>query len=70
MAQRQRRHSVLCLDTEINISKEEIDRRFYQSLNQLKQSLFSYINGFCNSLRRHSYNRVLSSIQRENLFFS
>lgn len=50
--------------------KEETDRRSYQSLDQLKQSLFSYINGFYNSLRPHSHNAGLSPIRRENLFFS
>lgn len=52
------------------LKKEETDRRSYQSLDQLKQSLFSYINGFYNSLRPHSHNGGLSPIQRENLFFS
>ena len=52
------------------LKKEETDRRSYQSLDQLKRSLFSYINGFYNSLRPHSHNRDLSPIQRENLFFS
>lgn len=51
------------------LKKEEADRRSYHSLDQLKHSLFSYINGFYNSLRPHSHNRGLSPVQRENLFF-
>ena len=51
------------------LKKEETNRHSYQSLDQLKRCLFSYINGFYNSLRPHSHNSGLSPVQRENLFF-
>ena len=48
--------------------KEELDRRCFQSLDQLKQSLLSYISGFYNSRTPHSHNRGLSPNQAENFF--
>lgn len=52
------------------LKKEELDRRRYQTVEQLKQSLLSYISGFYNTVRPHSHNRGLSPNQAENNFFS
>ena len=49
--------------------KEKLDRRHFQSLDQLEQSLLSYIGGFYNPSRPHSHNHGLSPIQAENIFF-
>lgn len=51
------------------LKKEELDRRRFQSLDQLKQSLLLYIDGFYNPSRPHSHNHGLSPIQAENIFF-
>lgn len=42
------------------LKKEELNRRSFQSLEQLKLSLTSYIAGFYNSIRPHSHNHGLS----------
>ena len=49
------------------LKKEELDRRSFQTVEQLKQSLLSYIAGFYNPLRPHSHNHGLSPNQAENL---
>ena len=50
------------------LKKEELDRRSFQSVDQLNQSLLSYISGFYNSRRPHSHNHGLSPNQAENSF--
>ena len=50
------------------LKKEETDRRNYKSLGELYHSLFTYINGFYNSVRPHSHNNGLSPNQKEALF--
>ena len=50
------------------LKKEETDRRNYRNLAELKQSLFTYINGFYNSVRPHSHNDGLTPNQKEALF--
>lgn len=52
------------------MKKEETDRRNYQSLGELNQSLFTYINGFYNSVRPHSHNNGLTPNQKEAMFMS
>lgn len=52
------------------LKKEELDRRCFQSLDQLKQSLLSYISGFYNSRRPHSHNHGLPPILAENSFLT
>ena len=52
------------------MKKEETDRRNYQSLGELNQSLFTYINGFYNSVRPHSHNNGLTPNQKEALLMS
>lgn len=51
------------------LKKEELDRRCFQSIQHLKQSLLAYISGFYNLLRPHSHNHGLSPNQAESLFF-
>ena len=50
------------------LKKEELDRRSFQSIEQLKQSLLSYISGFYNARRPHSLNHGLSPNQAEKSF--
>ena len=52
------------------LKKEELDRRNFQSLDLLKQSLLSYISGFYNSHRAHSHNHGLPPILAENSFLT
>lgn len=52
------------------LKKEELDRRSFQSVDQLKQSLLSYISGFYNPVRPHSHNHGLSPNQLEDQFSS
>ena len=47
------------------LKKEESDRRHFQTIDQLKQRLLSYIAGFYNPVRPHSHNHGLSPDQRE-----
>ena len=51
------------------LKKEELDRRSYRTVEQLKQSLVAYISGFYNARRPHSHNRGLPPNQAENAFF-
>ena len=52
------------------LKKEELNRRHFQSVEQLKQSLVSYIAGFYNPIRPHSHNHGLSPNQMENRYFA
>lgn len=52
------------------LKKEELDRRSFHSVDQLKQSLLSYISGFYNPVRPHSHNHGLSPNQLEAQFSS
>lgn len=51
------------------LKKEELDRRRFQSVDQLKHSLLSYISGFYNSKRPHSHNLGLPPNLAEFSFF-
>ena len=51
------------------LKKEETDRRYYSSFEDLKLSIFKYINGFYNSFRPHSHNNGLSPSHAEKLFY-
>ncbi|WP_158707287.1 IS3 family transposase, partial [Pseudoruminococcus massiliensis] len=44
------------------------NRRTYSSFDELKLSIFQYINGFYNSFRPHSHNNGLSPDQAEMNF--
>jgi len=52
------------------LKKEELGHRRYQSVDQLKQSLLSYISAFYNAVRPHSHNHGLSPNQAESIFFN
>ena len=52
------------------MKKEETDRRNYATPAELKQSLFTYIHGFYNSVRPHSHNNGLSPNEKEALFMN
>ncbi|MGN1098450.1 MAG: IS3 family transposase, partial [Clostridia bacterium] len=52
------------------LKKEEVDRRKYSSVHDLKISLFKYIEGFYNSLRPHSNNGGLTPNELERRFYS
>ena len=49
------------------VKKEETDRRSYSSIEELKISIFKYIDGFYNSIRPHSHNNGLSPNDFEKL---
>ncbi len=52
------------------LKKEELNRRHFQSAEQLNQSLVSYIVGFYNPIRPHSHNHGLSPNQMEDRYFA
>ena len=52
------------------LKNEELNRRHFQSMEQLKQSLVSYIAGFYNPIRPHSHNHDLSPNQMEDRYFA
>ena len=51
------------------LKKEELDRRSFRSVEELKHSLLSYISGFYNSCRPHSHNLGLPPNLAEKSFF-
>ena len=53
-----------------HLKKEELNRRSFSSIDQLKLSLVKYINGFYNSIIPHSHNNGISPNQIDSLFFS
>ena len=52
------------------LKKEELNRRSYRTVEQLKQSLVSYISGFYNPRRPHSHNHGLPPNHAEFSFFN
>ena len=46
---------------------EELNRKNYSNIEELKKSIFSYIDGFYNPYRPHSYNDGLSPNEKEDL---
>ena len=50
------------------LKHEELNRRSFNSLQELKLSLFEYIEGFYNDSRPHSANDFLSPVEKENRF--
>ena len=52
------------------LKKEELNRRHFQSVEQLNQSLISYIAEFYNPIRPHSHNHGLSPNQMEDRYFA
>lgn len=51
------------------LKKEEINRKSYNSFNELYLAVFQYIYGFYNSVRPHSHNNGLTPNQAELNFF-
>lgn len=45
--------------------KEELDRRSFSSLQDVKLAAFEYIEGYYNSVRLHSYNNNETPVQKE-----
>lgn len=52
------------------LKKEETNRRTYHSLEELKSSVFEYIEGFYNSRRPHGSLGMLTPNQKEDLFWN
>lgn len=52
------------------LKHEELNRRSFLDINQLKLAVFQYIEGFYNEFRPHSANNMLSPNQKEMLFFT
>ena len=48
--------------------KEELNRRHFRNLEEVKRSAFVYIEGFYNPKRPHSANNNLSPDQKEENF--
>ena len=53
-----------------SLKTEEVDDAHYETRQQAKTSLFSYIEGFYNSKRRHSSLNYLSPDEFERLYFA
>ena len=51
------------------MKKEETKRRHFADEKEVKESVFSYIEGFYNSKRPHSANDMLSPDEKESQFF-
>ena len=51
------------------MKKEELQRRYFADEKEVKESVFSYIEGFYNSKRPHSANDMLSPDEKESQFF-
>ena len=52
------------------LKKEETNRRTYHSLEELKLSIFEYIDGFYNSRRPHGSIGMLTPNQKEDLYWN
>ena len=53
-----------------SIKKEEIDRRRFSRIEEVKQSVFSYIEGYYNTKRPHRANGGLSPDEKEAKFWA
>nr|MCR5347185.1 IS3 family transposase [Fretibacterium sp.] len=51
------------------MKKEETQRRHFADEKEVKESVFSYIEGFYNSKRPHSANDMISPDEKESQFF-
>ena len=51
------------------LKEEELYRRKFSSLEELRSSLFSYIDGFYNTRRPHSANDEMTPNEKEDLFW-
>ena len=52
------------------LKKEELDRKTYSSVKELELSLFEYIEGFYNTRRPHSANKLLSPNEKEDAYLN
>lgn len=52
------------------LKKEETNRRTFHSLEELRSSVFEYIEGFYNSRRPYGSLGMLTPNQKENLFWN
>ena len=52
------------------LKEEELYRRNFSNLSELRSSLLSYIDGFYNTRRPHSANEELTPDEKEALFWS
>ena len=51
------------------LKKEEINRRRFSQIEEVKQSVFSYIEGYYNKKRPHQANGGLSPDEKETEFW-
>lgn len=51
------------------MKKEELNRRIFQTLEEVELACFEYIEGFYNSKRPHGFNDMLTPNEKENYFF-
>jgi len=51
------------------IKKEELNRKYFNSINELALTLFEYIESFYNKCRPHSFNNLLSPNEKEVAFY-
>ncbi|HAB8811411.1 TPA_asm: transposase [Listeria monocytogenes] len=51
------------------MKKEELNRRIFQTLEEVELACFEYIEGFYNSKRPHGFNDMLTPDEKENHFF-
>ena len=51
------------------LKHEELNRRSFSHISELKLAVFQYIEGFYNEIRPHSANNMLSPNQKERNFF-
>ena len=52
------------------LKKEEINRRSFSQINEVKQSVFSYIEGYYNKKRPHEANGGISPDEKETEFLT
>jgi putative transposase len=51
------------------LKTEEVSQHYYQTRQQARSSLFSYIEGFYNPIRQHSANGNLSPLDFEKQYW-
>lgn len=51
------------------MKKEELNRRIFQTLEEVQLACFEYIEGFYNSKRPHGFNDMLTPDEKEDHFF-
>ncbi|EAD8868680.1 IS3 family transposase [Listeria monocytogenes] len=51
------------------MKKEKLNRRIFQTLEEVELACFEYSEGFYNSKRSHDFNDMLTPYKKENHFF-